>query len=115
MNGKNTHINYIEFKAKNLEQIKVFYNKVFGWEFKDYGPHYVAFSESGVEGGFEYTEDEIVNGCLVVLYHKDLDVIKSKVVNAGGKIAKDIFMFPGGKRFHFLDPDGNELAIWSEQ
>lgn len=111
----NNHINYIEFKAKNLEEIKSFYNKCFDWTFVDYGPTYVAFSESGLEGGFEKTEDEIVNGVLVILYHNNLESVKNTILKSNGKISKDIFSFPGGKRFHFVDPAGNELAVWSDK
>lgn len=111
---KDAQINYIELKAHDLESIKSFYSKVFNWKFTDYGPNYVAFAESGLEGGFEKTSDEIVNGALVVLYHHDLEEIKSKIIDAGCTISVQIFSFPGGKRFHFIDPTGNELAIWSE-
>jgi len=114
MDLKNNHINYVEFKAKNLDEIKNFYSSTFNWTFKDYGPTYIAFSESGLEGGFEKTEDEIINGALVVLYHKNLDLIKSKIIKLNGEISKYIFSFPGGRRFHFIDPAGNELAIWSD-
>jgi len=112
---KHTHINYIEFKAKDLEQIKAFYSTAFGWSFTDYGPTYTAFADSGLEGGFELTEDEIVNGALVVLHHENLEGIKNSVIEAGGIITQDIFSFPGGSRFHFTDPSGNELAIWCEE
>lgn len=115
MNIIDNHINYIEFKAKNLERVKEFYTKSFDWAFADYGPTYTSFSESGLAGGFEFTEDEIINGALVVLYHKDLDAIKKRVIESGGKISKDIFSFPGGQRFHFTDPSGNELAVWSDK
>lgn len=115
MDIKDNHINYVEFKAKDLEKIKKFYTASFDWIFTDYGPTYVAFSESGLQGGFEKTENEIVNGALVVLYHKNLDLIKNKVIESSGKISKDIFSFPGGRRFHFIDPDGNELAVWSDK
>lgn len=109
------HINYIEFKARDIEQIKTFYIEVFDWEFTDYGPNYVAFSNSGLEGGFEKTEEEIVNGVLVVLYHTDLAKVQQRVLKANGKISKEIFSFPGGKRFQFIDPSGNELAVWSDK
>lgn len=115
MDIKDSHINYIEFKAIDLEKIKEFYTSSFDWTFTDYGPRYTAFSNSGLEGGFEITETAIVNGALVVLYHKDLDLIKSKIIEAGGKITKDIFSFPGGRRFHFVDPSKNELAVWSDK
>ena len=112
---KNNHINYVEFKAKDLDKIKEFYSNSFNWKFTDYGPTYVAFSESGIAGGFEKSEDEIINGVLVVLYHKNLDFIKDKIIESNGEISKDIFSFPGGRRFHFIDPSGNELAIWSDK
>ena len=115
MDIKDNHINYIEFKAKNLERIKEFYKASFNWTFTDYGPTYIAFSESGLQGGFEKTEDEILNGALVVLYHSDLDLIKNRIIESNGIISKDIFSFPGGHRFHFIDPDGNELAVWSDK
>ena len=115
MEASNNHINYVEFKAKDLESIKTFYSATFGWDFTDYGPTYVAFSESGLEGGFELTEEEIVNGALVVLYYSKLEHIKNKIIECGGTISMDIFSFPGGRRFHFLDPSKNELAVWSDQ
>lgn len=111
----NNHINYIEFKAHDLETTKTFYNQAFGWAFTDYGPTYIAFSESGLQGGFEKTEDTIVNGVLVVLYHDNLVEIQEKIIASGGKISIDIFSFPGGQRFHFIDPSGNELAVWSDK
>ncbi len=115
MEMKNNHISYVEFKAKDLVAIKEFYTEAFAWEFKDYGPEYCSFTSSGVMGGFEHTNGKIVNGALVVLYHEDLDSIKDTVVRLTGSISKDIFSFPGGRRFHFIDPSGNELAIWSDK
>lgn len=111
---KDNHITYIEFRAKDLEAIKQFYSGCFNWKFTDYGPSYVAFSDSGLEGGFAQTDDEIINGVLVVLYHSNLETLRQKIVDSGGAITKDIFSFPGGRRFHFTDPSGNELAVWSE-
>jgi predicted enzyme related to lactoylglutathione lyase len=112
---ENNHIDYIEFKAKDLEIIKDFYTKLFGWKFTDYGPTYCSFSESGIAGGFEKSESTISNGALIVLYHEDLEALKPKVIQTGGSISKDIFSFPGGRRFHFKDPSGNELAVWSDK
>jgi predicted enzyme related to lactoylglutathione lyase len=111
----NNSINYVELKANNLNAIKVFYNTVFGWNFTDYGENYIAFSktESGIEGGFEKTENVIVNGTLIVLFHENLKEAKQNVIAAGGKIKVDIFSFPGGSRFQFIDPSGNELAVWT--
>ncbi|WP_299162568.1 VOC family protein [uncultured Tenacibaculum sp.] len=111
----NNHINYVEFKAKDLEDIKQFYSKAFEWTFTDYGPTYIAFSSSGFEGGFEKTEQNINNGALIVLYHENLEEIKDQIIKLDGIISTDIFSFPGGKRFHFIDPSGNELAIWSDK
>ncbi len=115
MDIKDSHINYVEFKAKDLEETKEFYTASFDWTFTDYGPTYIAFSDSGLEGGFEKTDSEIVNGALVVLYHSNLNAIKNRIIKAGGKITKDIFSFPGGRRFHFTDPSENELAVWSDK
>ena len=112
---KNYHITYIEFKTNDLGKTKEFYTKTFGWEFKDYGPAYTSFSESGVHGGFELSDDEVSNGALVVIYSKDLEYSEGKVVKNGGKISKEIFEFPGGRRFHFTDPAGNELGVWSDK
>ena len=81
MSIKDNRINYIEFKAKDLEKM----------------------------------ENEIVSGALVVLYHKNLDLIKNKIIKLNGSISKDIFSFPGGRRFHFIDPSGNELAVWFDK
>ena len=115
MAQENNHINYIEFKAKDIEAIKEFYSEAFGWKFTDYGPDYVSFSEGGIDGGFVLTDEPVVNGVLVVLFHNDLESIEKKVTEFGGKISKKIFSFPGGRRFHFLDPSENELAIWSDK
>ncbi len=111
----NSHINYVEFKAQDIEKVKNFYSKAFDWVFTDYGPTYTAFSESGLEGGFEASDTAVVNGALLVLYHEDLSLIEKKIIEAGGRISKPIFSFPGGRRFHFTDPSGNELAVWSDK
>lgn len=112
---QNNHLNYVEFKSNNLEQTKEFYQKAFAWKFKDYGPSYTSFKESGIFGGFELTDQKISNGALLVIYHADLESIKAKVEHLGAKITKEIFSFPGGRRFHFTDHSGNELAIWSDK
>lgn len=109
------HINYVEFQAHDLGQIKHFYTEAFGWTFTDYGPTYASFEESGIAGGFEKTDNQIINGALVVLFHQNLETILQKIQKYGGRIIKPIFSFPGGRRFHFQDPSGNELAIWSDQ
>jgi hypothetical protein len=114
MTAKDDHINYIEFKAPDLARIKAFYTEVFGWVFTDYGAEYIAFAESGLDGGFARSEEPISKGALVILYHRDLESVLGKIVKAGGDISKEPFTFPGGRRFHFLDPAGNELGVWCE-
>ena len=116
MNKSNT-INYIELPAVNMTATKDFFTEVFGWEFEDYGPEYMAFSKSGIDGGFYKSQLKCQSesgGALIVLYDEDLETAYSKVVNGGGEIVKEIFSFPGGRRFQFLEPSGNEFAIWSD-
>jgi uncharacterized protein len=111
-------INYIELPAADLAAVKQFYTQVFGWVFADYGPDYIAFANSGLDGGFYRAQKQSTvqaGSALVVLYSKDLAQTERKIVAAGGKIVKAVFTFPGGRRFHFSDPNGNELAVWSEQ
>lgn len=110
----NNHIDYIEFGAPDLEAVKAFYSRCFAWHFTDYGPDYVAFEKSGVAGGFRRIEGAVTKGVLVVLYHDNLEAIQTVIEAAGGRIAVPVFSFPGGRRFHFTDPAGNELAVWSE-
>ncbi len=114
---KNNKINYIEIPAKNIEATKTFFSDVFGWSFVDYGPDYSSFAAQGVDGGF-FKSDLVVstkNGSpLIVLYSNLLEATQDKIEKAGGKIVKPIFSFPGGRRFHFSDPNGNEFAVWSE-
>lgn len=111
-------LNYLEFPAKDFDATKLFFNTVFDWSFQDYGPDYMAFSNAGIDGGF-YKSDlasSTKNGCaLVVFFSKDIENTQSKVKIAGGSIVKEIFSFPGGRRFHFSDPSGNEFAVWSDK
>ncbi len=110
-------INYIEFPSKDIEKTKKFFSQVFGWSFVDYGPAYTSFTNEGLNGGFYQSDLSTTTGngsALLVFYSKELKQTLSKIENAGGSIAKPIFDFPGGKRFHFLDPNGNEYAVWSD-
>lgn len=110
-------INYVEFPASNIVKTKAFFSAVFGWEFEDYGPEYTAFSMSGIEGGFfkaELASTTNTGAALVVLVTDEIEIMRDKVVSHGGKISKDIFSFPGGQRFQFIEPSGNELAVWSK-
>jgi len=111
-------INYVEFPAKDIEAVKRFFTAAFNWSFVDYGPDYSAFSNEGIDGGFFKSDliSSTENGAaLIVLYSDDLDKTESKIENAGGSIIKPIFSFPGGRRFHFGDPNGNEYAVWSDK
>ncbi|NNC36321.1 MAG: VOC family protein [Hyphomonadaceae bacterium] len=112
-----TKINYVEFPVSDMAATKKFYTEAFGWEYVDYGPTYSSFSNAGIDGGFdaESGKKPVAEGALVVMYAPDIDACLDRVTNAGGTIVKPIFDFPGGRRFHFLDPNGNELAVWSEQ
>ena len=110
-------IDYLELPANNLAVAKSFYSAVFGWSFEDYGPEYCAFNDGRLDGGF-YKSDlhaSVANGsALVVLYASDLEATLQRVTQHDGRIVREIFSFPGGRRFHFADPNGNELAVWSE-
>lgn len=110
-------INYVEFPSKDIEATKRFFNAAFGWTFVDYGPEYIAFSNEGLDGGF-FKSEKIVStesgSALIVLYSKELEKTQQKIESAGGSIIKPIFSFPGGRRFHFADPNGNEYAVWSD-
>lgn len=110
-------IDYIELPARDLQLAKTFYSSVFGWQFVDYGPEYCAFNDGRLDGGFYQANlnATTANGSvLVVLYADDLEAVLARVRGGGGCIVKDIFSFPGGRRFQFADPNGNELAVWSE-
>ena len=107
-------IDYIEFPASDIAATKRFYEQVFGWKFEDYGPEYASFMDGRLAGGFWTAPKVQAGGVLVVIYAADLEGTEAKVKSAGGKIVKETFSFPGGRRFHFSDPSGNELAVWSE-
>ena len=106
-------INYIEFTVPDLAAAKAFYSDVFGWEFTDYGPDYTAFNDGFIDGGFT-TGSVTASNPLIVFYANELESVEAKIRAAGGTITKDIFSFPGGQRFQFKDPNGLELAVWSE-
>ena len=107
-------IDYVEFPAQDLAALRDFYGAAFGWRFQDYGPSYAAFEDSGLDGGFDADESARPVRPLVILYAAELEAMERKVRGAGGVITKAIFSFPGGRRFHFRDPSGNELAVWSD-
>lgn len=108
-------LDYIEMPATNgkLDNVKAFYSAAFSWSFTDYGPTYSTFRE-GLDGGFDADASAASTKPLPVLYSDNLEETLDAVTSAGGTIVKPIFSFPGGRRFHFVDPAGNELAVWSE-
>ena len=116
--NKHEKINYVEFPAKDLEATKAFFGKAFGWSFVDYGPDYSAFSDEGLDGGFfraDLSASAKNGSALIVFYSKDLNQTQAKVEAAGGAILQPVYSFPGGRRFHFTEPSGNEFAVWSDR
>ncbi len=107
-------IDYLEIPVSDLGRAKAFYGEAFGWTFKDYGPDYATFFDGKMYGGFTTEQPAPSRGLLLVLYAKDLAAAMVQIEDAGGKVVRETFDFPGGQRFHFADPDGNELAVWSE-
>ena len=118
MTHQHEKINYVEFPARDLEKVKCFFGSVFGWAFTDYSDTYTAFDNQGIEGGF-FLSDEVATtdggGALIVFYSRALEETQAKILAAGGSVVRDIFSFPGGRRFHFSDPNGNEYAVWSDE
>jgi predicted enzyme related to lactoylglutathione lyase len=112
---KDRRIDYIEMNVGDLARSRAFYGGAFGWTFTDYGPTYCAFSDGRLDGGFTTSGPVKPGGPLVILYADDLAQAQGRVEAAGGRIVKPIFSFPGGRRFHFEDPDGYELAVWSDK
>ena len=111
-------INYIEFSVTDMTASQQFYGTAFGWKFNDYGPEYAGIQRpegAGECGGLRLESQVTTGGPLVILYSNDLESSLASVRNAGGTIVKEIFEFPGGRRFEFQDPDGNALAVWSDQ
>ena len=111
-------INYVEYPANDLEQVKKFFTTVFDWKFTDYGPEYTAFTNAGLEGGFfksGLVASTDSGSALIVFYSNDLESTQAKIEQAQGNIIKPVFSFPGGRRFHFSDPCGNEYAVWSDK
>ncbi len=109
-------IDYIELAVTDMAESKRFYETAFGWQFNDYGPTYAGIRKQGggEVGGLRLDPEVSTGGPLVILYSKDLEASVASVRAAGGKITKEPFEFPGGRRFHFQDPSSNELAVWSD-
>ena len=110
-------INYLELPARDPAAARQFYEAAFGWTFEEYGPDYIAFNDGSLDGGFYRSESSsrVSNGAtLIILYASDLEDALSRVLANGGTVLRETFSFPGGRRFHFADPNGNEIAVWSE-
>ena len=110
-------IDYVEMPSRDLAATKKFFSSLFGWSFDDYGPEYASFNDGRMAGGF-YASDKTAavdqGGTLIVFYQPDLESASADVVRLGGKITREIFEFPGGRRFQFREPGGGEFAVWSE-
>lgn len=110
-------VDYVEMPAKDFDGTKTFFGQVFGWKLEDAGPDYLAFTGQGVDGGF-FRSDQKMSGetgsALVIFYSVDIESTLKKIEGAKGTISKPTYYFPGGRRFHFLDPNGNEFAVWSD-
>ena len=119
MDANHHKINYVELPAIELAAMKDFYGKAFGWTFVDYGPNYASFQGAGIDGGFDSDPNAVggrtpsKSGALVILFSQDLAASEKTIMEAGGTISVKPFDFPGGRRFHFTDPSGNELAVWT--
>jgi predicted enzyme related to lactoylglutathione lyase len=107
-------IDYVEFASPDIGASKDFFAAAFGWGFVDYGPAYQAFADAGLDGGIDGSGQVAPGAPLLILKAADLEAALAKVTAAGGEIVKPIFDFPGGRRFHFKEPGGNEMAVWSE-
>jgi predicted enzyme related to lactoylglutathione lyase len=108
-------IDYIEMNVADIARSKAFYGAAFGWTFKDYGPDYCEFADGRLTGGFTTHGKPSPGGPLIILYADDLPDAQRRVEAAGGRISTPPFDFPGGRRFHFLDPDGYQLAVWTKR
>ncbi|HED17694.1 MAG TPA: VOC family protein [Gammaproteobacteria bacterium] len=115
--GQHEKINYVEFPARDMDLARVFFKTVFDWSFVEYGPEYCAFSNAGIDGGFFKSDLNVSTekgSALIVFYSENLEQTQAKIEKAGGVIIKPVFSFPGGRRFHFADPNENEYAVWSD-
>lgn len=111
-------INYIEYAASDLAKTEAFFTTVFGWKFESYGAEYTAFTGKGLMGGFYHspgTSIQANGGALLVFYSDDLEKSQQEIEAAGGIVNREVFEFPGGRRFHFIEPSGNEMAVWSDK
>jgi predicted enzyme related to lactoylglutathione lyase len=108
-------IDYIEIPVTDLPKARAFLETMFGWKFQEWGDEYFGFNDGSLNGGLrQANEPTPANGVLLILYSEDLERDVVRVQDLGGTISQEIFPFPGGRRFHFIDPVGTEFAIWSD-
>ena len=108
-------IDYVEIAATDIDKTRAFLEQLFGWQFQEWGPDYFSFNDGRLDGGLRRAEEPLpAGGVLLVFYSQDLERDYERVKELGATISQEIFEFPGGRRFHFTDPDGHELAIWSD-
>lgn len=118
LKNRTNQFDFIEFPARDIDQLRNarrFFSNVFGWTYKDWGDDYSDTTSSGLGSGINADPEHRPSYPLAIIYTADLESVREKVAAAGGIITKDIFSFPGGRRFHFKDPADNELAVWSDQ
>ena len=108
-------VDYVELGVTDIGAAKSFYSAVFGWKMQDWGPDYTSFEDGRLTGGFRLEQEVSRGGPLIVIFAVDLEAVEASVRANGGTIVQEIFSFPGGRRFHFTDPSGNELAVWSDK
>ena len=114
MTRQETRIDYVEIPVTDLEKTKAFFNALFGWEFRDWGSDYASFNDGRLNGGLRRSDAAApASGVLLVFYSEDLERDVGRVEALGATISQPIFEFPGGRRFHFVEPAGTEFAMWS--
>jgi len=116
--NKENRIDYVEFPAADFDAIKAFYGGLFNWTFTAFGDDYLAFNDGRLDGGFYRSGNRAAaatGAALVIFYTAELEQLQQRIEAAGGTVCVPTFSFPGGRRFHFTDPHGNELAVWTDQ
>ena len=115
MNRDERKMDYVEIPVTDPAAARAFFEALYGWSFEDYGPDYIAFSDGRLDGGFTRADaPPPPGGVLVIFYSENLERDRDRVLELGATISTDTFSFPGGRRFHFKDPGGNEFAIWTD-
>jgi predicted enzyme related to lactoylglutathione lyase len=107
-------VDYLEIPVTDLDTTRTFFEGLFGWEFQEWGPDYYSFNDGRLDGGLRRSEQPApATGVLLVFYSRDLERDFERVQELGARISQEIFEFPGGRRFHFVEPAGTEFAMWA--